>query len=75
MKPAPGLVVIYSVALGAILPFLVSMAALLLSKSRHPDSIGTVISITFWFWLLAGPVFRNRGTVSGTGHSKTFILI
>ena len=60
------------------MPFLVSMASLLPPKSRHPDSIGTVISITVCFFLLlTGPVFRNRGTVSGTqtGHSNSSIPI
>ena len=45
--PSQGLGVIDSVALGAIYAVLVTMAALFPSKSRHPYSIGTVISITF----------------------------
>ena len=53
---SPGLVFIRGEALGAI--YCISeQAALPLSKSRHPDSINTVIHLSnSGFWLLTGPV-------------------
>ena len=78
--PSPGLVVFGSVAHEAIYAIFFFFFFGDRGFLQNPD-IQTVSVPSFQlpsgFWLLAGPVFQNQGTVSRTqtAHSNTFILI
>ena len=71
--PSPGLVVIGSVACGAIYVIFNEYGNIQTSRQYRYCHFELPCDI----WLLAGPVFQNQFTVSGTqtGHSNTFILI
>ena len=76
--PSPGLVVIGGVALGAIYDIFSEYGCTPSSKIQTSGQYRYChFNYLLVFWLLAGPVFRNRGTVSRTqtGHSNTFILL